>query len=37
MVKSGDGCCWGVVTYGCLFGGSRWGESGHIGCIRSRV
>ena len=28
-VKSGKGLC--------LCGGNRWGESGRVGCIRSRV
>ena len=36
-VKSWDGWCWGGASYGCLCDGSRWGESGRVGCIRSRV
>ena len=27
----------GVVTYGSLCDGDMWGESGRVGCIRSRV
>ena len=27
----------GGASYGCLCDGSMWGESGRIGCIRSRV
>ena len=27
----------GGVAYGCLCEGSRWGELGCVGCIRSRV
>ena len=27
----------GVTTYGSLCGGDMWGESGRVGCIRSRV
>ena len=27
----------GGLSYGCLCGGSRWGESGRLGCIRSIV
>ena len=29
--------CAGVGTYGGLCGGDMWGESGRVGCIRSRV
>ena len=29
--------CAGVGTYGGLFGGEMWGESGRTGCIWSRV
>ena len=29
--------CAGVGTYGGLCGGEMWGESGRVGCIRSRV
>ena len=25
------------ATYGCLCGGNRWGESGRVCCISSRV
>ena len=25
------------MAHGCLCGGDRWGESGRVGCIRSRV
>ena len=25
------------VSYGCLCDGNMWGESGRVGCIRSRV
>ena len=35
-VKSWDGCCWGA-SYGSLCDGNMWGESGRVGCIRSRV
>ena len=35
-VKSWDGCCCGA-SYGCLCNGTMWGESGRVGCIRSRV
>ena len=27
----------GGVSYGCLCGGGRWGESRRVGCIRLRV
>ena len=27
----------GVATYGSLCDGDMWGESGRVGCIRSRV
>ena len=27
----------GVATYGSLYDGNMWGESGRVGCIRSRV
>ena len=27
----------GVATHGSLCDGDMWGESGHVGCIRSRV
>ena len=36
-VKSRNGWCWGGGAYGCLCDGSWWGESGRVGCIRSRV
>ena len=35
-VRGWRGCC-GVVTYGSLCDGDMWGESGRVGCIRSRV
>ena len=35
-MKSWDGWCWGGA-YGCLCDRNRWGESGRVGCIRSRV
>ena len=35
-VKSWDGWCWGASD-GCLCDGNMWGESGRVGCIRSRV
>ena len=27
----------GGASYGCLCDGNMWGESGRVGCIRSRV
>ena len=27
----------GGAAYGCLCDGSRWGESGRVGCISSKV
>ena len=27
----------GGALYGCLCDGNMWGESGRVGCIRSRV
>ena len=30
-------CAVGVATYGSLCDGDMWGESGRVGCIRSRV
>ena len=35
-VRSWGGCCLGA-TYGSLCYGNMWGESGRVGCIRSRV
>ena len=37
-VKSWDGCRWGGASCGNLYDGNMWGgESGRVGCIRSRV
>ena len=36
-MKSWDGCCWGAASCGSLCDGNMWGESGRVGCIRSRV
>ena len=35
-VRAGVGVV-GVATYGSLCDGDMWGESGRVGCIRSRV
>ena len=34
-VRSWGGCCW-LESYGSLCDGNMWGESGRVGCIRSR-
>ena len=36
LMKTWDGWCLGA-SYGCLCDGNMWGESGRVGCIRSRV
>ena len=36
-VRSWGRCCWGGAVYGSLGDKNMWGESGRVGCIRSRV